>query len=38
MKAVDEIVLWLIGFIFLLGMGERNKLCITGHASKNKPN
>lgn len=36
-KAVDEMALRLIGFIFLFGMGETNKLCIRGHASKNKP-
>lgn len=29
--------LWLIGFIFLFRVGQRSKLCIRGHASKNKP-
>lgn len=35
--AGDETAPQLIGFIFLLGTGQRNKLCIRGHASTNKP-
>lgn len=35
--AGDETVPQLIGFIFLPGTGQRNKLCIRGPASTNKP-